>query len=879
MLSRLWRRMRALGRADSLYREMDEEFAFHLQMRAEELSRSLPEETARREARRRFGDLSRLSEQGHDVRGAGVLADAAGDARLAWRAICKSPAKSAVLIATLALGIGINTAVFGVVKSILLDPLPFPGSARLITLHQVKRGEVEGVSYPNFLDLRAASRSLSDIAVYAPVTATLQEGGRARRVSGVVASANLFRVLGVQPVLGRLFLPEEDLRGARSMLISDSFWRDGLQQRADVLDLSLQLDGKLFRIAGVIPSRLAFPVSAEHVDYWTTVSLDAEPSPYGGSVAASRGYPRYDAAIARLRPGVDLPGAQAELNQIARNISRADPRRAAGLQFQARPALQEVVGNVRPILLLLYGAVFCVLAVACANAATLLLVSAAARRREFAVRAALGAKPARLVRQLLVESLVIAICGGTAGITAAGVLAHLFVKIAPPETPRLAGFHLSWTALVYSLAISTATGLLFGAVPALALRRRDLASSLKQGMRTLERGSSRLRPGTLLIALQIAVSMMLACSAAVLTGSLLKILHTPRGFDSHGVLTAALSLPVESYPPRSTAVLRTYDRLLGELRRLPQVESVSLAQSLPMSGQNNSTMVEVAGSSQKEAATDLRFVEPAYFRTLRIPLLAGRYLSEADTRDRPNVVLVNQAFASRFLSGRDPQAVSITLGWGGDAPKQIVGVVGNIRHGAFSESAAPEAYVPVAQFPLNDMAVLLRARGNPYAAAAALRERVRQIDPAIPVEDVRTLDDYLRLSASPRSFLVWVLAAFAASALLLAAIGLYGVLSYSIACRRHEFGVRMALGSGRWSVMRLVLREGLAIAAAGVLAGLGLTLAASRGLARWLYDTSPTDSASLACAAAVLLAAAVAACWAPARRASRVDPIASLRGD
>ncbi len=880
MLKWLRRRLAAFRDGDAIHREIEEEFAFHMEMRARDLmSRDTPGDSARTQAARRFGDVPRLREQGFDLRGGGIARDALADLRIALRTLCKTPARSAILIATVALGVGVNTAVFSAVKAILWDPLPFPESDRLITIHQVKRGALEGVSYPNFLDVRAASRSLNDAAVFASDTAILQLPEGARRISGAIVSANLFDVLRVRPLVGRLFHPGEDQPGGEfPALISETFWREQFHQRADIVGRPLILDGRLFHIAGVIPSRSRFPISADRVDYWITTAIDAEPSPWGGSVASSRGYPRYDAVIARLRPGVAAKRAASEASAIAGRIALADPKHAAGLEFRVQPALQDFVGSVRPLLTLLYGAVFCVLAVACANVATLLLVGAVARRREFAVRSALGARPERLVRQLLVESLVVAICGGIAGAFLGVALDILLARMAPVDTPRAAGLHMDPVSLLYALGISAAAGLCFGTAPALSVRRSNLAESLKEGARTLERGPRRLRPGSLLIACQIAISMVLACSAAMLTGSFLKILNVPRGIDSRGVLTASINLPAQAYPPGSARVPVFYQALLGELRRLPGVESVSIAQSLPMSGQNNSTLVEVPGESEKESATDLRFVDPGYFDTLRIPLIAGRYLSDADSAGRAPVAVVNRAFAARFLNGRDARGAFIKLGWGGDAPKRIVGVVGDVRHAALSESAAPEVYVPVAQFPITGFAVLLRAKHDPYSLAGAVRDSVRRLDPTVPVEDLRTLEDYLRRSAAPRRLLMWVLSAFAASALLLAAIGLYGVLSDSTARRRHEFGVRMALGSHRWSIVRLVLREGLGITVAGIAAGFALTLAAAPLLARWLYATSAADLSSMALAAGVLLLAALAACWAPARRATRVSPLESLRG-
>ena len=880
MLERILTRMRAVWGREQIHAEIAEEREFHIAMRAADLVRSgMAGSAANEAARRGFGSGLRMQEQGFEVRGGGLIEDIATAIRLALRVLRKTPVKTAALVATVALGIGINTSVFSVMKAVVLDPLPFAKAQDLMVIHQVTKGESEGVSYPNFEDWRAASRSFDAMAVYATDSATLKEGAQARRVSGAVVSADLFRLLGVTPLRGRLFNQTEDEPGSgRPVIISDTLWRTQLQGREDVLGHSLLLDGIGYRVIGVIPSALAFPVHSDAVNYWITVAGDAEPSPWGGSIRKSRGYPRYEAALARLKTGVTAAQAQAEMSVIAGNVARAHPAAELAEGVRVSAAIEDVVGRARPLIWTLYAAVFCVLAVGCANAATLLLVGAVARSREFALRAALGAKPSRLVRQLLVESLVLAFAGGAGGALLAGTLVAAFARIVPPDTPRLGAVHANVAMLLYAVALSLMTGLLFGAAPAAAALRRDLVGTLKEGARNLQ--FSVRRPSTMLIAGQIALSTVLGCSALVLTGSFWRILHTPRGFDPHNVLTAAVSLPPDAYPQGSGKVTRFYADLIEQMRKVPGVEAVSVAQTLPLSGQNNSTRVEVIGSEQpQKASADLRFVDPDYFHTLRISLLEGRYLEAADCSGQPEIVVVNRAFAARFLAGRSPLGSRLHLGWGGDAPKLVAGVVEDVLHNALGAHATPEVYVPLAQFPLNDMTLVVRTSGNLAGVARTLRAEVRRLDAGVPVENVRTLDDYLLLSVAPQRFLMWVLVAFATSTLLLAAIGLYGALSYATVCRQHEFGVRLALGSNTWGVMRLVLQQGLGMASVGLTAGLLLTAASARFLSGWLYQTSPLDAPSLACASAILMAVAAAACWAPARRATRVSPITSLRGE
>jgi putative ABC transport system permease protein len=876
----LLRRLKAAFRPEAIHSEIAEERDFHIEMATADLiRRGIDPEQARKTARARFGSPMRMHEAGFDERGGGIFEDVLHDTRIAFRMLRKTPGKTAALVITVALAIGVDTAVFSVMKAVVLDPLPFSDSQRLVTIHQLSKGELEGVSYPNFEDWRAAARSFEGLAVYAPTNAIFTSDDHAQRLYGAVVSAGLFPLLRVTPLRGRLFTEAEDRRGAGlPLIITDALWRSQFQAREDVLGQTMTLDGANYRIVGIVPAATAFPIHTDPVSYWTTVSIDADPSPWGGSVRKSRGYPRYEAALARLKPGQTLAQAQSEMNVIAAGIAKQHP--AVNLREGVRlaPAAEDVVGKIRPLIGTLYGAVFCLLAAGCANAATLLLVGAVARRREFALRTALGARAGRLIRQLMVESLAVAAMGGALGTLLAWTLVSAAAQIAPADTPRLASIHPNGTMLLYAIGLSLATGLLFGLAPALTALNPNPGDALKDGARST--GARHKGPGRTLIALQIALGMMLGCAAAVLTGSFWRILHTPRGFESHGVLTASLSLPPKAYPQGSEKVSQFYEGLLEDVRRLPGVESASAAESLPLSGQNNSTEVEVVGvQTANKASADLRFVEPAYFKTLRIPLREGRMFDARDSRKNDPVVLVNRAFAAKFLGGREALDAKLKLGWGGDAPKTVIGIVGDVRHNALGRESLPEVYVPMAQFPVSDMALVIRVSGEPASMAQPLRNLVRERDPLVPVEALRTLDQYLLLSAAPQRFLMWVLGGFALSVILLGAIGLYGALSYSTLCRSQEFGVRIALGSSAWGVMRLVIREGMAVAAAGLAMGLALTIAASRFLNEWLYETSPLDRTSLACAAATLTLVAAAACWIPARRATRVDPVTSLRGN
>ena len=883
--SKLAERFRALRNPEILHHELTAEFQFHIDARAEQLqAQGMPAEEARRTAARQFGPALRVHEQSFDARGGGSMEEIWNDVRFAFRMLRKSPARTALLILTLALGIGANTGVFSVINSVLLRELPFAEPSRLVLLHQADHGQVGGVSYPHYLDWRARSQSFSDMAVYNATSLIFVREGETARLYGATVSSSLFSVLGIAPLRGRLFRSEEDRWGGvgdgQPVLISDRLWRSRFQGKEDVIGQPLVLDGKPHRVIGVLPARLAFPVQNDPLDYWLPVGTDADPAYYGGTVPTSRGYPRYDAVVARLKPGVTPEQARAEMNLLATNMAREHPMATSMNQVAVVPALEDVVGGSRPMLMLVYGGVFCTLLVACANAATLLLAGAGARQKEFAVRAALGAKGARIIRQLVIESLIVSFASGVAGALVAWFMVILFGQLAPANTPRLSDVHLDARVLLYALGISALTGIGFGIFPAIAATRINIVACLKDTARSIGGRSGALYRSTLLISGQIAISMALTCCAALLATSFVRILQSPKGFDPQNILAAAVSLPPANYPRQSPRTAQFFERLLAELRTLPGVESASAAQTLPLSGQNNSTSIEIVGAPLAgKPGADLRFVDVSYFQTLRITLTAGRQFNAQDTAGSAPALIVNQAFVRRYLKTSNPLGTRVHLGWGGNVPKQIVGVIADIRHNSLAIQSEPEVYVPQAQFPSNDMSILLRTTGDPLRLAPALRQKVAAMDASVPVEQVRTLEGYLLLSIAPQRFVMWVLLLFAGGTLLLAAIGLYGIVSYSVRVRTFEFGIRMALGSTARGLMGLVLRQGLAIASPGIVAGLALAIASTRWLARWLYDTSPTDTISLAGSAGVLLLISLAACLGPARRAASVSPWSSMRAD
>jgi putative ABC transport system permease protein len=641
------------------------------------------------------------------------------------------------------------------------------------------------------------------------------------------------------------------------------------------------LDGRSFEIIGVIPSRMAFPVQRDQVDYWKTVAVDADPALYGGTIPTSRGYPRYDAAIARLKPGVTLEQSRQDMSLLAKRIAHDHPKATSSNEIAINAALDEVVGAPsRTMILILYGAVFCVLLVSCMNVANLLLVDALGRRREFSMRLALGAPAIKIVRQLLVESTMVAIAGGMAGLLVSWLVLKLFLALAPPETPRLNDIHLGGYVFFYILAVSIVGGLLFGCLPALSTRHLSLSTTLKQGDRSLTKSRSRLSASSLLICGQIILGMILTCCAAILVVNFQQILESNRGFNPHGVLTASISLPNARYGQSSQRVIDYYASLMRKLRAVPGVESAAMSEVLPLSGQSNGTTVSVVGKTNAgKPSTDLRFVDPAYFQTLQMRLLRGRPFNESDTAARPPFAIVNQAFVRAFLPDLDPLSSQIALGWGGDKARQIVGVVGDVRHSATSPATVPEVYIPFAQFPLNDMSILLRTSGDPHALTPALRKIARKLDASVPLDRVRTLDEYLLLSAAQQRFLMWLLLAFAGATMLLSAIGLYSVLSDSVLSRSREFGIRLALGSSVSRIVGLVFSQGLGVTLAAMLIGAVASVFAARLLQHWLYDANTTNPRIFGIGCLVVISVSIAACLLPARKAAHVDPVSLLRSE
>jgi predicted permease len=806
------------------------------------------------------------------------LAGVGSDLRYALRLSRRRPGFTAAAVALIALAVGVATAVFSVVYGLLLRPLPYPHADRLATIFQVQAGgERTQISYADFQDL-IASGAFDAAAAMMGGRGTLVVGDAVDRVNVLAIEAPLLAMIGATPALGRLLTPAD----ARQPLvvISHRLWQGPFGGRPDVLSQPLKISGRTYTIVGVLREGVDFelPVSSairiEDVDMWSVLDT-SEPGP------RYRGYFSYEGLV-RLRPGVTVEAAQGQLDAIAARLAAQFPATNAERTFALVPLHEQVVARGRRVVLLVFAAGTLLLAVACANLASLFLARRMARLPELAVRAALGATRWRLARQAFVESMVIVTAGGAAALVIAPILLGYIVTSPAADLPRPEAIRLDGAAMAYALGLVVLTAAVLALLPLLGSDR--LAMS---GSRTTA-GRTRLRRG--LVAVEVALAFVLAAGAGLVALSLASLVSRERGFETSGVLAMRVSVRGPSYTDRRST-MAAFDRLVQAIRGMPQVASVSAGSGLPLSGQVSGTQVMVDLRPDEpilQPLTQWQFVKPEYFTTLGIPLLRGRDFEPRDVDSESNstqtdrtthVTIINETLARVAFGADDPIGRKLDFGGKGD-PHVVVGVVKDVLHATLAEPAPPIAYDLVGQHWGETLFLVARARG---AAAASLlpeiRRRIRAIDPGLVLFDVNTLDDLVARSVAPRRLIVLLMAGFSASALLLAAIGLYGVLAGLVAERTREIGVRMALGADRSLVMRLILSEGVLIAAIGIAAGFVVTVASGRLLQAHLFGITPLDARALAASGVVLFAASMVASYLPARRATRVDPIVALKAE
>ncbi len=805
--------------------------------------------------------------------------------RFTIRQLRKSPGFAITTILTLALGIGATTAIFSLLNAVLLRPLPFPDPERLMWAQQADietgapAGATESLSYPDFFDRRARSHSVDGMACYHHDRLTLTGSGAPQQLEGQVVSAEFFRVLGVRPLLGRDLLPADERPGVHVAMLSWSLWQSTFGGARDVVGRPIALDGQSHVVVGVMPAGFVFPIQNAGPAVWTSLADDAgDSTPRTGQ----RGYDSLD-VVARLKPGVTLERARAELSVIARNIAAQypdtnKPYTAAILQ----PMLEHLAGDFRPALRLLFGAVVLVLLIACANVAGLLLARAAGRRGEIALRGALGAGRGKIMRQVLMESVLLSLCGGLLGVALSAWALDALLRFVPSDLPRASQIPVDGTVLAFVTGVSLLTGLLFGVTPAWRMSRLDPVLALRDGGRSMTAGRGQHRLHDWLVMAETAIGLVLLAGSGLLIRSFVHVLHVDPGFDARHVLTARLTAPLARYPDLKR--LQFYDRVLGKLEALPGVQSAAAGWPLPLEGGNIGISFQIEGrpTAPGDAPSEqVAVVTPDFFRTLRIPILSGRAFTPRDDPKGPPVIIVNERFARKYFPGENPIGKHVKPDLSDAttpvAMREIVGVVGNVKRRSLTAEPEPIQYLPYAQAIITSPVLAIRTAGDPTSLIGPLRATLAGEDKDIPLYGVETLEEAASKAAAQPRFQTLVLGCFAGMALLLSAIGLYAVLSYMVAQRTSEIGVRMALGAQRGDVLGMIVRRGLTLALAGIAIGLAAAVLLTRLMTGMLYGVDPFDAATFAVVAGILLLVSLGASFAPAWRAARVDPMRTLR--
>ena len=803
------------------------------------------------------------------------------DIRFALRSLRRSPGHTAAALLALALGIGANTAIFSVVYGVLLEPLPYPSPERLVMLIDANpsRGFDRFTSSPpNFVDWRAQSRSFAGMAAMTRANPSLTGGGaEPERLEGAQISAGFFETLEVPPALGRGIGAADDRPGAPPVaVLSHELWRRRFGADPTLVGRTIELEGTPHTVVGIAPEGFQFP---SRVEVWTPLALEITPQMRGG---------HFLGVVGRLKPGVPVARAQAELTVIASRLEKQYPDSNTGWTVNAVPLRELIVEDVRPALLVLMATVAVVLLIACANVANLLLARMASREREVAVRTALGAGRGRLVRQFLTESVLLALAGAGLGLLVALWGTRALVAMNADNIPRAAEIGLEPPVLLFTLALAVVTGLVFGLVPALHAARPDLQGTLKEGGRGASAGVRARSARGALVVVEVALTLVLLVAAGLLLRSLVGLSAVSPGFETAGILTLELNLPEARYPdddgnPRIAAF---YDEVLAEVRGLPSVVSAGAGYPLPLGGSAYVLSFVVEGRPEpppgQEETSHIRFVTPGYLESLAIPLVRGRRLNAGDRDGGLPVAVVNRTMAEKTWPGEEAVGKRFTFDDPGDDDvewRTVVGVVGDVRHMTLDTEPAAETYLPMAQAPSSAAVLVVRTDGDPMRLAAPVREAVRRADADLPVFSVRPLTKVVAESLAEQRFRTTLLAIFAGLALVLASVGVYGVISYGVTQRRHEMGLRMALGARREQVQRLVVGQGLRLVLVGAAVGLVAAYLATRLLASFLYGVRATDPLTFAAVPVLLALVALVASWLPARRATQVDPIVALRAE
>jgi predicted permease len=878
---------RFLGKIAILFRrnrfsgELDEEMAFHREQ-AEKgfVADGMTPEAARYAAMRQFGNATRLKEESHEVVGFS-FESVMQDIRYAIRQLALNPGFTVVITLTLALSIGANSAIFSVIQGVLLKPLPYPHSEQIVRLF------LSGPDYPkfplnpfDFRDFRARNKSFESMAGFTRGDMQLLGSGEPVQLSGFQITSGFFRVLGLKPRLGREFDWNAELPGnGQQVILSDRVWRTRFDAAPDIVGRKITLDMKPYTVIGVMPAGTDHPGNVYHalpygqnVDVWSPFVFAGDPSHRGS---------HYVEGIGRLKQGVSAEQGKAEMNAVMAQLGR-EHEGDKGWQVLVIPLYREIVGANQRMLLVLLGAVGMVLLIACANAANLLLARAAARQREVAVRLALGAPRRRLIRQMLTESLLIAVLGGGLGAVLAEGGVKALVTLLPAGFPRAQEIHVNAAVFAFTFLVSILTGILFGLAPALQASRTDPKRGLYEGGRTTTGSARQGRLRNALVVSEVSLACVLLIGAGLMLRSFLNQLNEDAGFRHENVLTASLSLPDAVYRTEDDNG-RFYDRLIAALSALPGVESAGAGSDLPWTGYDeNAGGFTIEGKKpppHEEFHARYHMATPGYFQALGTPLVRGRFFAESDGKDAPNVVIVNQAMAARYWPNEDVIGKRFVFS---DTPKEkdwfrIVGVVGDVKDTPSSPRAEPAFWWAHLQQPNSDMTVVIRSTSDPRALVDGLRDQVKKLDPSLAIADVRLLDQVADESVAMPRFAFSLVGLFAGLAIVLAAIGTYGVISYSVSQRIPEFGLRLALGAPPRELLRMVLVQAARLAVTGAVVGVVVALAMARVLRSLIYNVSPADPVTFISVGVMVIVIAMLACYLPARRAALASPMVALR--
>jgi len=877
-------RIRALRQRETVINDIDREMRLHLEMQVDANVRAgMSPAEAREKAMRSFGNLNRAVDAAYDVKGGGVFETLAQDIRYGVRMLAKHKAFTSIAVITLALGIGANTAIFSVVNELLLQPLPYRDAERITTVWEVTpEGRHQNTtSRTNFRAWRDQNTSFQNMAAFTDQRLNLTGTGEPEELSVQLATPELFKILGVEPLLGRTFLADDDKADqAPVAVLSYGLWQRRFGGQANVIGAPITLNSETFTIIGVMPPNFQFHIkqrsgTGRPAELWSILSMPA------GGAANQRG--RFLGTVARLKDGVTVDQAAAELRTIHARLSDEAPQFNKNYTAEVLPLREQFFGNVRRPLWLMLGAVGFVLLIACANVANLLLSLATSREKEIAVRAALGARRTRIVRQLLTESVLLALLGSVIGLGFAWLGIKALVAISPRDLISLPTVGLNFTVLGWTLGVSLLTGIIFGLAPALHVSRLNLNDSLKDGGKSESgqaSGSRKLRSA--LVVSEIALAVVLLCSAGLLIRSFMRLQQVDRGFTTDNVLTMVIRLPAARYK-EDPQLVQFFSQTLERVRQLPTVRPAGIVNFLPLyGGLGSNTGFKILGQPEappgQGPSTDVRVADSGYFGTLGIPLLRGRNFSDSEQREAKHVILINEALARKHFPNGDPigQRLDVQM-FESPTPAEIIGIVGNVRYDSLVDEAPPAVYFPHPDLAYPFMTLVVRTDGDPTAIAPAIQREIRALDPNQPVSDVRTMNQVMSEWVARSRFNTLLLGLFAGLATLLSAVGIFGVMNYSVALRTRELGLRLAVGAQPRQVLLLVMRQGLGLTVVGVVLGLAAAFALTRLLSGLLFGVAAVDVTTFASISILLVIVSLLACYLPARRAMRIDPLSALR--